>query len=209
MAAVRTTVIVFDGCDAMDVVGPYEVLLTASRLALREGAPAPFEVGVASPTGRAVSAYGGMGLTPTGPMPDPADVDLLVVPGLIDVDRGVAMADLVGAVAAHGSAEVGPVVASVCTGAFLLEAAGLLRDRPATTHHEDIDLLRDRRGAGAGPTVVGARWADAGRIVTGAGLSSGIAMALHLVDRFAGRDLAVRTAAQIEYPWDPAGRTDP
>ena len=60
-------------------------------------------------------------------------------------------------------------------------------------------------GAGAGEAWVG--WIDAGEVVTSGGLSSGIAMALHLVDRFAGRDLALRTARQIEYDWDPeAGR---
>jgi transcriptional regulator GlxA family with amidase domain len=47
------------------------------------------------------------------------------------------------------------------------------------------------------------RWVDAGEVVTAGGLSSGIAMALHLVDRLAGRDLALRTARQIEYDWDP------
>jgi transcriptional regulator GlxA family with amidase domain len=47
------------------------------------------------------------------------------------------------------------------------------------------------------------RWVDAGEVVTSGGLSSGIAMALHLVERFAGRDLALRTARQIEYEWDP------
>jgi transcriptional regulator GlxA family with amidase domain len=50
------------------------------------------------------------------------------------------------------------------------------------------------------------RWVDDGDVVTGAGLSSGLALALHLVDRFASRDLAVATARQIEHPWDPEGR---
>ena len=48
------------------------------------------------------------------------------------------------------------------------------------------------------------RWVDSGAVITAGGLSSGIAMALHLVDRFAGRDLALRTARQLEYVWDPS-----
>ena len=93
------------------------------------------------------------------------------------------------------------VAASVCTGAFLLAAAGRLRDRPATTHHEDVDDLAARDDVGEVRT--GVRWVDDGAVVTGAGLSSGLALGLHLVDRVAGRDLAVATAAQIEHPWRP------
>ena len=62
-------------------------------------------------------------------------------------------------------------------------------------------------GAARGEAWV--RWVDAGEVVTAGGLSSGIAMALHLVDRFAGRELAVRTARQIEYDWDPESTADP
>jgi transcriptional regulator GlxA family with amidase domain len=67
------------------------------------------------------------------------------------------------------------------------------------------DLAARLEGAGAGEAWV--RWVDAGEVVSSGGLSSGIAMALHLVERLAGRDLALRTARQIEYEWDPeAGR---
>jgi transcriptional regulator GlxA family with amidase domain len=90
----------------------------------------------------------------------------------------------------------------VCTGAFVLQSLGFLDGRPWTTHWEDVEDLEARTGrAGAGQAWV--RWVDAGEVVTAGGLSSGIAMALHLVDRFAGRDLALRTARQIEYNWDP------
>jgi transcriptional regulator GlxA family with amidase domain len=92
------------------------------------------------------------------------------------------------------------LVASVCTGAFILGELGLLDDRPWTTHWEDVDVLSPRVKGEGRP---GVRWVDSGRVVTSGGLSSGIAMALHLVERLAGRELAVRTARQIEYDWDP------
>ncbi len=96
----------------------------------------------------------------------------------------------------------GALVTSVCTGAFLLGDAGLLDGRPFTTHWEDVEAL-DRRLHVYPPRGRREPWVDAGAVVTAGGLSSGIAMALHVVDRAAGRDLAIRTARQIDYAWDP------
>ena len=125
---------------------------------------------------------------------------MLVVPGTIRIDDVVGDSELVGAIGA--TAERASVLASVCAGAFVLGALGRLEGRPWTTHWEDVEALAARaEGAGEGRAWV--RWVDAGEVVTSGGLSSGIAMALHLVDRFAGRDLAVRTARQTEYDWDP------
>ena len=88
----------------------------------------------------------------------------------------------------------------MCTGALILGALGLIGERPWTTHWEDVPALAERV-EGRGEAWV--RWVDAGEVVTSGGLSSGIAMSLHLVDRFAGRELAARTAKQIEYEWNP------
>lgn len=199
----RVAMLVFDGVDLLDVGGPYEVLLTASRLAERAGGAAPFEVVTVGLDARPVTAYGGLGVVPQLAVAELTDVDVAVVPGLIDVEAGVAEEALVAGVRrlADLSAEI---VSSVCTGAFLLEAADLLGGA-ATTHFEDLPALASRIGDRA---VADVRWVDAGRIVTAGGLSSGIAMALHLVDRLAGRELAEATARQIGYDWDPdAGRT--
>lgn len=88
----------------------------------------------------------------------------------------------------------------MCTGSLLLAHAGLLEGVTATTHHEDIDGLAELIGRASVRT---AAWVDAGRVVTAGGLSNGIAMALHLVDRLHSRPLAERTARQLEYLWDP------
>jgi transcriptional regulator GlxA family with amidase domain len=91
------------------------------------------------------------------------------------------------------------LAASVCTGAFLLAQAGLLDGRTATTHWEDIDDLRAMFPA---VQVVGERrWVDQGPVVTSAGISAGIDMSLHLVERLAGRELALRTARQMDFDW--------
>jgi transcriptional regulator GlxA family with amidase domain len=195
---IRTALLLYDGCDLMDVGGPYEVLLTANRLRVRAGAPAPFEVRTVAASAT-VTAYGGLGLTASHRPAELDTIDLLVVPGLVDLDTALADQDLIARIAELASRA--EVVASVCTGAFLLAAAGLLHGRPATTHHEDTALLRARDDVGE--VVDGVRWVDDGDIVTAAGLSSGLALGLHLVERFASRDLANRTATQLEHDWDP------
>jgi transcriptional regulator GlxA family with amidase domain len=199
MDAMRIGVLLFDDVDLLDVGGPYEVFLTASRLVARDGGDPPFEVVTISRTGAPVTAYGGLGLVPQAGVDDCGRLDVLVVPGTIDVESATddqALVAAIGQLAADSD-----VTASVCTGAFLLATAGLLEDRPWTTHWEDIDLLA--RQLGAEGSVRGVHWVDDGDVVTAGGLSSGIAMALHLVDRFAGRELAERTARQIDYDWRP------
>ena len=193
----RVGVLLFEGVDLLDVGGPYEVFLTASRLVARDGGEPPFEVVTVGPTAEPVTAYGGLGLVPQVSAAECGDLDVLVVPGTIDVDAAVGDDALSAAIdrLAPGSG----VTASVCTGAFLLASVGLLDGRAWTTHWEDIDLLAPQLAPGT--AVRGVRWVDTGDVVTGAGLSSGVAMALHLVDRLAGRELAERTARQIDYDW--------
>jgi transcriptional regulator GlxA family with amidase domain len=119
---------------------------------------------------------------------------VLVVPGAIDIDAAQPD-DAIRALAPRSE-----VLTSVCTGAFFLHRLGLVGDREVTTHWEDVPLLRD-----AGATVRDdVRWVDAGSLVTSGGISSGIAMALHLVQRYADRELAEATTRQIDYVWTEA-----
>lgn len=190
----RIGILLFDEVDLMDVAGPYEVFLTASRLQVRRREEPAFDVvTIGAPE---VRAFGGLGLRPHLAVDEAADIDVLVVPGAVAIDRVAEDGQLVGTLERlAGDAEV---VASVCTGAFLLDRAGLLDGREATTHWEDV---ADLRSGGADRVRDDVRWVDAGDVVTSGGLSSGIAMALHLVERFADRELAEATAHQIDYPW--------
>lgn len=194
----RIGIVLFDAVDLLDAGGPYEVFLTASRLAVRGGGPPPFEVVTVGLTTEPVAAYGGLRLTPQFALEDAGLLDLLIVPGTIRIDEVLGDGALLAAIeAAACRAEL---VASVCTGAFILGALGRLEGRPWTTHWEDVEELARRIGVGGHSWV---RWVDDGPVVTAGGLSSGIAMALHLVDRFAGRELAIHTARQLEYAWVP------
>ncbi len=193
--------LIFEDMDLMDFAGPWEVFLTANRLLERRGDRAVFSLAAFSPDGGSVTSYGGVRVSPTGTARGDG---IVVVPGTIDVDAALANRSLMQVV--QDSARGREVVASVCTGAFLLADAELLDGRAWTTHWEDVAAL-DLPG---GTT---ARVVDTGAVVTGGGLSCGIDVGLHLVARFTDSALARLVARQIDYAWDfygdPAGGVDP
>ena len=84
---------------------------------------------------------------------------------------------------------------SVCTGAMILAHAGLIGDRRCTTHHAAREDL-----AAMGATVIDARVVDDGDLITGAGVTSGLDIGLHLVRRYFGEDAAAEASRRAEYP---------
>lgn len=195
----RIVILLFEDVDLLDVGGPYEVFLTASRLAQRLGEKQPFDIATVSPDGETVTSYGGMGLVPSGSVADIATADVVVIPGAININAVSARPEVSSAVAAL--AKRADVVSSVCTGAFLLGDQGLLDGIAWTTHFEDVAELNSRIGSTLGQAYV--RWVESGNVITSGGLSNGLAMALHLVERLHSRELAEATATQIEYDWEP------
>jgi len=197
----RIGILLFDGFDLIDAGGPYEVFLTASRLAERDGDTPTFTVELFSADGADVVAYGGMTLTALGSAAETEAFDVLVVPGTIDVRAALSQPVLVDAVARLSAAS--DLVTSVCTGAFLLARAGVLSGLAATTHWEDVAELA---GSAVREAVGGVRWVDEGDVITSGGLTSGIHMALHVVARLEGTEMALRTARQLDMDWsaDPA-----
>jgi transcriptional regulator GlxA family with amidase domain len=196
---VRIGLLLFDEVDLLDFGGPYEVFLTAERLLRRAGDERTLEVLSLTLDGEPVTAYGGVGLVSDGMLDPSVTLDVLVVPGAIAIGEVAADRTLIDAI--RDATNRVDIMASVCTGAFLLGEAGLLEGRRWTTHFEDLDILAESIGPdGATPNV---QWVDSGTVVTAGGLSAGIGMALHLVERLTDRDLAVAAARQIEYTWDP------
>lgn len=201
MTALRVLILAFDGVEALDFAGPFEVFTTASRVAQRmqpDGA-APFDVAsvAEAPAGQPVQARAGLQLLASHTLANGPQADVLVVPGGV-VDATLASPGTLRWIADQAAGA--QVVASVCTGAFLLAASGVVTDHAVTTHWEDIADLR-----GQFPALdvrEGVRWVDNGRIVSSAGISAGIDMSLHLVERLAGRELAERTARQMDYAWN-------
>ena len=95
------------------------------------------------------------------------------------------------------------ILASVCTGAFLLADAGVLNHLTVTAHWEDIPDLK--QGYADLTVVDNVRWVDQGRIITSGGISAGIDMSLHLLAKLYDIDLANKTARQMEFDWQMNG----
>jgi transcriptional regulator GlxA family with amidase domain len=191
-------IFVFPEVEVLDLAGPYEVFTTASRVFRKMDAvaTAPFSVFTVAREAGAVRARAGLVVLPDSTFANHPSVDLLIIPG------GVITAELATSTVAEWiqrTAATATLTASVCTGAFLLAQAGLLDGKTATTHWEDAEELRTMFPQ---LTVLEQRrWVDEGAIVTSAGISAGIDMSLHLVKRFAGRDLALKTARQMDFDW--------
>ena len=189
----RVGVFVFDGAEELDVVGPYEVLAAwAAHSALRP------QVVTFSVDGAGVRCAKGLSLVPDLAASDVGPLHVLVYPG----GRGTRplAADPAHLAWLRGMRATTPLLASVCTGALVLAAAGLLSGRPATTHWSAFDEL-----VALDPTVLAdteARFVDDGDVVTSAGVSAGIDMALHLVARLESPDVARTVRRAIQY--DPA-----
>lgn len=191
-------IFVFPDVEVLDFAGPYEVFTTASRVFARAQpmAEAPFTTFTVAVESAAVSARAGLSVLPEYDFTSHPPIDLLLVPG------GVVTAELEKAAVIEWiakSAVSAEITAAVCTGAFLLARAGLLDGKAVTTHWEDIAELRHDYPRLA--VQEGKRWVDEGSIVTSGGISAGIDMCMHLVERLAGHDLAERTAHQMEYRW--------
>lgn len=187
------TIVVFDGFDAMDAIGPFEVFGHARETA-------DLEVGLYTLEDRdSVASSHGLRVEPDGPLgADESQPDVLIVPGGGYNDRAEAgvRAQLEGQLPERVAAyhADGGLVASVCTGAMVLAAAGLTDGRPAVTHHGAIDDLRE-----SGAAVQEARVVDDGDIVTAGGITAGIDLALHLLERLVGADVAESVADTMEY----------
>lgn len=195
-------ILLFDDVELLDMAGPYEVFTTATRMHGRlppkeqAGAAPLFTVTTLAAEARPVRARAGLMLQPDATLQAHPALDVLIVPGGV-VDAELSHTALIRWIATQAASV--PLVASVCTGALLLAQAGVLDGLQATTHWEDLDALRALR---PGVQVVGERrWVDAGRIVTSAGISAGIDMSLHLVERLHSRALALRTARQMDFDW--------
>jgi transcriptional regulator GlxA family with amidase domain len=194
---------VFDDVEALDLGGPYEVFTTASRMhqRLHPGAADLFSVTCVARSTAPVRARAGLRVLPDASFAELASAtppDVLIVPGGV-VDAAAACPETRAWVAQ--AAAGAQITASVCTGAFILAAAGVLTHGPVTTHWEDVADLRQQYPALEVQDNV--RWVDRGALVTSAGISAGIDMSLHLVSRLAGAPMAQRTARQMDTPWNP------
>jgi transcriptional regulator GlxA family with amidase domain len=188
----------FDEVEVLDFSGPFEVFSTASRVHSKRGRrdASPFNVHLIADAVRPVRARGGLLVSPPFSIANHPKLDVLLIPGG-DVTRELARSEVIQWI--EWTYPTVQLTAAICTGAFLLAKARLLNDRRATTHWEDLD---DLRASFPRVTVIDdVRWVEDGRLITSAGISAGIDMCLHLVEKLVDPELAVATAKQMDYPW--------
>jgi transcriptional regulator GlxA family with amidase domain len=196
-AAMHTEILLFDGFDELDAMGPWEVLSglaavrddVTARLVTLEGARE-----VRADHGAVIRSHAALSERP----------DLVLVPGGGWFDRtpeGAWAQAQRGAIPAAIAARhaAGATIASVCTGALLLAASGILDGRRATTNPGALDDLRARGTI----DVIAARVVDDGDILTAGAPSCGIDLALHLAERIGGCELADAAARELQYERRP------
>jgi transcriptional regulator GlxA family with amidase domain len=190
-------ILIFDDVEVLDFCGPFEVFattITPGADPLRGEEP-PFRVVTIAERYATVACRGGLLVQPHYTIEDHPRLDILVVPGGYGTRREVNNTRLLDWIDAQNRST--ELTTSVCTGAFLLAARGLLDNMPATTHWGSIDRLRTAHPA---VTVLdNVRYVDNGHIVTSAGVSAGIDMSLHIVSRLLGEETARNTARRMEY----------
>jgi transcriptional regulator GlxA family with amidase domain len=183
----QVAILVFDRVTVLDAIGPYEVL--------RRGPG--WEVQLVGPIrGEVRDEAGALGLSADHALDEVTDADIVLVPGgsgtrpLMEDERVLSWLREVD--------ERTKWTTSVCTGALLLGAAGLLEGRRATTHWLNLERLAE-----LGAVPVAERIVEDGKVITAAGVSAGIDMALHLVGRELGPEVAQAIQLSIEYDPQP------
>nr|WP_090339157.1 DJ-1/PfpI family protein [Mycolicibacterium malmesburyense] len=208
-------IVLFDGFDPLDAIAPFEVLVAGSDFV---GGEVDVEFVSAEGPRSVVSGSRGLALRATGPL-DPTKPGYVIVPGAsgpLDGDPDV-VATIPVLLARFGDTAAVPLmreavanpaitVATVCGGSLALAMAGLLDGRHATTHHLGVDVLE-----ATGAIPVSARVVDDGDLVSAGGVTSGLDLALHLLDRSYGPRIALAVEGLFAYErrgtvWTDTGR---
>lgn len=190
----RIAIAVFEGAEELDFVGPWEVL-AAWRFLGRDDV----EVVLVADTTGPVTCAKGLRVVPDTTWDDLGHVDVLVYPG--GYGTRAQLGDDAVRTRLRSLAERGTLMTSVCTGSLVYADAGLLDGRPATTYWKAFDELLPL-GEGIEPRPDD-RFVDSGEVVTAAGVSAGIDMALHLVGRLGSPEEAGEVRRYIQYDPEP------
>lgn len=190
----RIALFCFDDMEELDLVGPWEVLRMWQLQHPEDGV----EVFTATLDGETVTCAKGMRIVTDMPVSDIGAVDVVLLPGGMGTRRLLQDDSILDNLRAHSGRDT--LMTSVCTGSLVYAAAGLLANRPATTYWSAIDLLQS-----LDETIEPRpedRFVDSGEVITAAGVSAGIDMALHLVARLHSVERARQVRKEIQY--DPA-----
>ncbi len=195
-------IVLYEDVEVLDFSGPFEVFATARRVAQKRGEVFPYSPLLLAPSLQAVTARAGYRVLPDHALSDHPALDVLLVPGGVHEPQleNVVLLDWI-----REQAGAVSLLTSVCTGAFLLAQAGCTSGKTVTTHWEDIPDFRRRY-----PDIdvrENVRWVEDGALISSAGISAGIDMALQMVARLGSEAFALQTARQMEFDWQRTGVT--
>ena len=199
----RVGILVFPDVEVLDFCGPYEVFsVTRLHEERRREESSPFEVLLLAESVDPVVATGGLRVIPDAALETCPPLDVLVVPGGWGTRKEIGNRRVLTWIAERAK-EV-ETLTSVCTGAMLLGQAGLLDGRRATTHWRSLDWMRQSFPAVTVEDKL--HVVEDGQVLTSAGISAGIDMALRVVARYFGDAVGRATARHMEYPFPDDNR---
>ena len=196
----NVAIFIFDEVEVLDFAGPFEVFSVARVSDTDERLHNVYTV---SMDGATISARNNLSVNPTYSIANMPQPDILLIPGgrgtrpLVHDEQTIAWIKM-------QSAKV-ELMLSVCTGSLLLAKAGVLNNLEATTYHTEYDYLT--RLDETITVRAGERWVDNGTVITSAGVSAGIDMSLHILEKLYGRAKADQTATYMEYEHWPVKTT--
>jgi transcriptional regulator GlxA family with amidase domain len=180
---------IFPDAEELDLVGPFEAFAVARHYGN------PLALSTVAASMEPVRLRGGLRVLPDYSFETQPAPDVIIVPGGTGTQDERAWHPVVAWLAKRVDT---PLIASVCTGAFLLARAGMLDGRRATTHHEELAEFREQHPEVE--VIEDSRVVDEGPIVTAGGVTAGIDLGLYLVRRLFGEELAKQVANNMEYP---------
>jgi cyclohexyl-isocyanide hydratase len=183
-------ILIFENVEELDFIGPFEVLCYVNKIK-----PEGTNVMLVSSEELIIRGYNGLRFFADYTIDNCPKLDVLVVPG--GQGRNISMRDEKLLIFLKNRYNELKYLSSVCTGALILGAAGLLKDKVATTHHTAFDELSKM-----GITVRNTKVVEDGNVITGGGVSSGIDVGLYLLSKLFNEAIAQEVADKIEYSWN-------
>ena len=189
----HATILLFNEVEVLDFAGPFEVLSLAEEPQTKQKL---IQVCTVAQKKELIRTRNGLQVMPDFDFSDLPPVDLLMIPGGYGAEEieihNTALLEWL-----RFQANQTPIIASVCTGAFLLATVGLLDGKRATTHWMDLDRLE--KDYPAIDVQRGVKFVDEGNILTSGGISAGIELSFHLLSRLFGATIPRQTAKRMEY----------
>ena len=189
-------ILLFNEVEVLDFAGPFEVFSIATYMGCNEK---PFKVHTVAETKDLIKARNGLRIQPDYDFCDAPQFDILIIPGGYGAEEiEIHNPKIISWIKANMNHV--DIMASVCTGAFLLAEAGLLEGKQATTHWMDIDRLEKEYTKIN--VLRNVKFVDESPIITSGGISAGINMSFYIIKKLLGEEIAVATAKRMEYDID-------